>query len=150
LKRKAEARNARVVSFRTAPGAAVRPTPLDAGPAGTSVTLDVLGKLPRITLGPPRLHPARNAPAVAAVIALLDLPLGRGLAPLAAVSAPAGRGQRTELAVAGGRFLLIDESYNANPASVAAALAAMATVPRDRFARRIAVLGDMLELGPAA
>ena len=61
--------------------------------------------------------------------------------------APAGRGARSVLEVEGGRILLIDESYNANPASVRAALAAMATVPRADFPRRIAVLGDMLELG---
>jgi UDP-N-acetylmuramoyl-tripeptide--D-alanyl-D-alanine ligase len=54
------------------------------------------------------------------------------------------------LPVAGGTVLLIDESYNANPASMRAALAAMATVPRARYRRRIAVLGDMLELGREA
>jgi UDP-N-acetylmuramoyl-tripeptide--D-alanyl-D-alanine ligase len=58
-----------------------------------------------------------------------------------------GRGARQEIALGGGQVLLIDESYNANPASMRSALAAMATVPRTRFARRIAVLGDMLELG---
>lgn len=150
LQRKAEARGARIVSFGTGPGAAVRATAVDAGPAGTAMTVDVLGTAARLSLGAPGLHLAMNALAVAAVISLLGLPLDEGLAPLAAVSAPPGRGQRTELGLAGGRFLLIDESYNANPASVAAALAAMATVPRERFARRIAVLGDMLELGPAA
>ena len=150
LERKATARGARVIPFGTGPGAAVRASAIDAGPAGTSMTVDVLGRVVRVTLGAPGLHLAMNALAIAAVIALLGLNVDDGLAPLAAVSAPPGRGQRTELALAGGRFLLIDESYNANPASVAAALAAMATVPRDRFARRIAVLGDMLELGPAA
>ena len=50
----------------------------------------------------------------------------------------------------GGDALLIDESYNANPASMRAALATLATVPRSRYARRIVVLGDMLELGPEA
>jgi UDP-N-acetylmuramoyl-tripeptide--D-alanyl-D-alanine ligase len=54
------------------------------------------------------------------------------------------------VALKGGPILLIDESYNANPASMRSALAAMATVPRDRFPRRIAVLGDMLELGDDA
>ena len=49
-----------------------------------------------------------------------------------------------------GPILLIDESYNANPASVRAALAAMATTPREDFPRRVAVLGDMLELGEAS
>ncbi len=47
----------------------------------------------------------------------------------------------------GGEALLIDESYNANPASMRAALAVLGSVPRDRFSRRIAILGDMLELG---
>ena len=42
---------------------------------------------------------------------------------------------------------LIDESYNANPASMRAALAALGDVPRADLPRRIAVLGDMLELG---
>jgi UDP-N-acetylmuramoyl-tripeptide--D-alanyl-D-alanine ligase len=46
--------------------------------------------------------------------------------------------------------LLIDESYNANPASVRAALASMAATPRAAYPRRVAVLGDMLELGAAA
>jgi UDP-N-acetylmuramoyl-tripeptide--D-alanyl-D-alanine ligase len=45
---------------------------------------------------------------------------------------------------------LIDESYNANPASVRAALAAMATTSREAYPRRLAVLGDMLELGATA
>ena len=61
-----------------------------------------------------------------------------------------GRGARTLLDAPDGQILLIDESYNANPASVRAALAAMATTPREAFARRIAVLGDMLELGEAS
>jgi UDP-N-acetylmuramoyl-tripeptide--D-alanyl-D-alanine ligase len=45
---------------------------------------------------------------------------------------------------------LIDESYNANPASMRAALATLGAVPRQRYSRRIAVLGDMLELGSEA
>ena len=73
------------------------------------------------------------------------LPAGAGR-----VSAPAGRGARTLLDAPDGHILLIDESYNANPASMRAALAAMATTPRADFPRRIAVLGDMLELGEAA
>ena len=66
---------------------------------------------------------------------------------LAAMRAAKGRGERREIAVPGGSILLIDESYNANPASMRSALAAMAAVPRTRYSRRIAVLGDMLELG---
>ena len=48
----------------------------------------------------------------------------------------------------GGRIAIIDESYNANPASMRAALATLGLTPRGEFSRRVAVLGDMLELGP--
>jgi UDP-N-acetylmuramoyl-tripeptide--D-alanyl-D-alanine ligase len=50
--------------------------------------------------------------------------------------------------VPGGTVLLIDESYNANPTSMRAALALLGQVPMRGLGRRIAVLGDMLELGP--
>jgi UDP-N-acetylmuramoyl-tripeptide--D-alanyl-D-alanine ligase len=49
-----------------------------------------------------------------------------------------------------GNALLIDESYNANPVSMRAAIAVLGNVARDRFPRRIVVIGDMLELGPQA
>ncbi len=48
----------------------------------------------------------------------------------------------------GGSLAIIDESYNANPASMRAALATLGLTPRSAFSRRVAVLGDMLELGP--
>lgn len=54
------------------------------------------------------------------------------------------------LEVGGGKALLIDESYNANPASMRAALEALATVSRIDHPRRVVVLGDMLELGEQA
>jgi UDP-N-acetylmuramoyl-tripeptide--D-alanyl-D-alanine ligase len=56
---------------------------------------------------------------------------------------------RTPIDVPGGTALLIDESYNANPTSMRAALALLADTPLGPRGRRIAVLGDMLELGPA-
>ncbi len=61
----------------------------------------------------------------------------------------AGRGARVSLRVPGGSALLIDESYNANPASMAAAIALLGQAPIGQRGRRIAVLGDMLELGSA-
>jgi UDP-N-acetylmuramoyl-tripeptide--D-alanyl-D-alanine ligase len=51
--------------------------------------------------------------------------------------------------VPGGSVLLIDESYNANPASMRAAIALLGQAPVGKLGRRLAVLGDMLELGPA-
>jgi UDP-N-acetylmuramoyl-tripeptide--D-alanyl-D-alanine ligase len=58
-----------------------------------------------------------------------------------------GRGARMTLDLRGGTALLIDESYNANPASMRAALALLGQAPVGPRGRRIAVIGDMLELG---
>jgi UDP-N-acetylmuramyl pentapeptide synthase len=69
---------------------------------------------------------------------------------LAEFRAPKGRGQQVPLTHPGGRFTLIDESYNANPASMRAALALLGQASPQGRGRRIAVLGDMLELGDAA
>jgi len=62
--------------------------------------------------------------------------------------APAGRGRQHRLALPSGPITLIDESYNANPASMRAALALLGASAVGGRGRRIAVLGDMLELGP--
>jgi UDP-N-acetylmuramoyl-tripeptide--D-alanyl-D-alanine ligase len=67
---------------------------------------------------------------------------------LADLVPPTGRGRRLTLDVGGGKALLIDESYNANPASMRAALEVLGQAPIGRRGRRMAVLGDMLELGP--
>ena len=66
---------------------------------------------------------------------------------LGAVKPLPGRGQRHEIAIGDGAATLIDESYNANPASMHAAIALLAAAVPKLGGRRIAVLGDMLELG---
>jgi UDP-N-acetylmuramoyl-tripeptide--D-alanyl-D-alanine ligase len=76
--------------------------------------------------------------------------IGRAAEALSSFGPPAGRGSRQDVPVEGGLIVLIDESYNANPASMRAALETMALYPRDKHPRRIAVLGDMLELGDRA
>jgi UDP-N-acetylmuramoyl-tripeptide--D-alanyl-D-alanine ligase len=91
--------------------------------------------------------------ALNSLAALLSIKAGGGNIQRAAeklgiLTNESGRGQRAVLRFADGEALLVDESYNANPASVAAALETLALYPRER--RRIAVLGDMFELGPAS
>lgn len=149
LERKAQDAGGRVISFGRTPAAHVRATAMEPGPDGTRVTAVLSEGTVRYAVGAPGLHLAGNSLAVAAVLDVLGV-APESLAVLADVAAPQGRGARTTFTVPGGSVLLIDESYNANPASMRAALAALATVPRELFARRIAVMGDMLELGPAA
>ena len=90
-----------------------------------------------------------NSLAVLAVTSLLGADLALGALALAQQTPAPGRGVRMSIQVQGGTALLIDESYNANPTSMRAALALLGDAPVGRRGRRIAVLGDMLELGPA-
>ena len=92
---------------------------------------------------------ALNSLAVLAGATLLGADLARAALSLSQLEAPAGRGVRLVLEVGNGEATLIDESYNANPASMSAALNVLGQAPVGPHGRRIAVLGDMLELGPA-
>ena len=104
-------------------------------------------------------HFAVNALGVLALATSLGADRARALIALSEWSPPAGRGTRERLALSGGQegetLDLIDDAFNANPSSMAAALAVLAaTTPangqgRVGRGRRIAFLGDMLELGPA-
>jgi UDP-N-acetylmuramoyl-tripeptide--D-alanyl-D-alanine ligase len=114
------------------------------------VTADICGTRLSYRLGPPGRHWALNSLAVLAA----TIATGGGLEPAAAALAtlepPPGRGRRDELPWGGGRISLIDESYNASPAAMRAALAVLGGLEPARGGRRIAVLGDMLELGSHA
>ena len=90
------------------------------------------------------LHHAANACCALAVVQALGLDARRAAPALAAYAPGAGRGAPREIAVPGGTALLIDESYNAAPPAMRAALRTLALRPGGR---RIAVLGDMRELG---
>jgi UDP-N-acetylmuramoyl-tripeptide--D-alanyl-D-alanine ligase len=99
-------------------------------------------------IGMPGRHMAMNSLAVLAGAALLGADLARAALSLSQLEAPAGRGVRRVLEVGHGEATLIDESYNANPASMSAALNVLGQAHVGPHGRRIAVLGDMLELGP--
>jgi UDP-N-acetylmuramoyl-tripeptide--D-alanyl-D-alanine ligase len=90
-------------------------------------------------------HNRMNAALVAALLRWLEVPEEQIAAAWAGVQAPPGRLRRIEL---GQGVTVIDDSYNANPDSVRAALAVLAEPPgRPAGGRRVAVLGTMLELG---
>ncbi len=92
-------------------------------------------------------HMASNALCALAVANTLGADLGKCAEALAAFQPGQGRGVRHRLRHGKRGFELIDESYNANPASMEAAIAVLAATPVSERGRRIAVLGDMLELG---
>ncbi len=95
-------------------------------------------------------HFAMNALGVLAAVEALGADGTLAVRDLARWQPPAGRGRRRKVVldpVGGQYFTLIDDAYNANPASVAAALEVLAAASPGRAGRRIAILGDMLELG---
>jgi len=106
---------------------------------GMRVRCDVLGKMVDCYVGAPGAHIAQNVVGALAAVALLEGDVLNAAASLKNFTALKGRGARFEAA----GIQVIDESYNANPASMAAALALLGAGP----GRKIAVLGDMLEMG---
>jgi len=106
---------------------------------GMRVKADILGRAVDCHVGAPGAHIAQNVVGALAAVALLDGDVLNAAAALKNFAPLKGRGARFE---AGG-IQVIDESYNANPASMAAALALLGAAT----GRKIAVLGDMLEMG---
>jgi UDP-N-acetylmuramoyl-tripeptide--D-alanyl-D-alanine ligase len=138
----------RIVSFGADNAADARLLDLSLHATCSAVHADILGQQVTYKLGMPGRHMAMNSLAVLAASALVGADLARAALSLSQIEAVAGRGVRRALQVASGEVLLIDESYNANPASMAAALNVLGQAPVGSHGRRIAVLGDMLELGP--
>ncbi|MGA2126537.1 MAG: UDP-N-acetylmuramoylalanyl-D-glutamyl-2,6-diaminopimelate--D-alanyl-D-alanine ligase [Xanthobacteraceae bacterium] len=140
----------RIIGFGEDPDADARLIEAKLEVDGSTVRARILGADITYRLGTPGRHVVLNSLAVLAVAALLGCDLAVAARALGELRPPAGRGQRIVLDVAGGTAVVIDESYNANPASMRAALALLGQAPVGRHGRRIAVLGDMLELGAEA
>ena len=116
----------------------------------SAVHANILGLDVTYKLGMPGRHMAMNSLAVLAAASLAGADLALAALSLSQIEPAAGRGARRALEVASGEATLIDESYNANPASMAAALNVLGAAAIGPQGRRIAVLGDMLELGPTS
>lgn len=125
----------RAVTFGDSEGADVRLRSSDAGGAHLQTPIGDT----KVAVPGGGEHRAMSVAALAAVLVALDLPLSH-LQRLAALEVPRGRGNRIDV----GNVTLLDESYNANPSSMAATLDAFRA---ETGGRRIAILGDMLELG---
>ncbi|MDH4439765.1 MAG: UDP-N-acetylmuramoylalanyl-D-glutamyl-2,6-diaminopimelate--D-alanyl-D-alanine ligase [Rhizobium sp.] len=113
----------------------------------STVWVSFHGETREVTIGAPGRHLAENAMAVLAAVSLVGADIDAAIDALANLTAVKGRGARHKLSIAGGSLTLIDESYNANPASMRAAISVLASSQPQYDGRRIAVLGDMLEMG---
>lgn len=137
----------RIVTFGLGEGADVRAVEHVAiGTGGTFVIAKLGDRELSFTLAPPGVHWVANAMAVLAAVEAAGGDLAQAGLALADLPGLPGRGARTEIAIGEGSALLIDESYNANPASMRATLKVLAEEP----GRKLAVLGEMRELGEAS
>ena len=141
----------RVLGFGAHPGADARLVSYAPDAAGGTVVAAIRGRELTYRLAMPGRHWAINSLAVLATVDALDTDIDRAAAALAGLTQPQGRGNRQAVTLPdGGTFTLIDDSYNASPASMRAAFAVLATVKPGPGGRRLVVLGEMLELGSAS
>ncbi|MBP2444917.1 UDP-N-acetylmuramoylalanyl-D-glutamyl-2,6-diaminopimelate--D-alanyl-D-alanine ligase [Rhizobium leguminosarum] len=116
----------------------------------STLWLTIGGETLEVAIGAPGRHIAENALAALGVVRLVGADMEKAIEALATLKPEKGRGKRHRLSIGSGSFILIDESYNANPASMRAAIALLAASEPTGRGRRIAVLGDMLEMGEYA
>ena len=147
LARAAKDAGAKVVRFGLNDGADVHAEKVALHPDCSCVTARIGSETLTFKIGMAGRHWVNNALAVLAGVqaAGADLALA-GLA-LAELNDLPGRGRRLRVAAGAGQAIVIDEAYNANPASMAASLAVLKAVAPARHGRRLALLGSMKELG---
>jgi UDP-N-acetylmuramoyl-tripeptide--D-alanyl-D-alanine ligase len=150
LTKAAASRDARILSFGRGVDCDARLIEVGATEGGSRVRTRILGRELAFELGAPGVHMAENALGALLAADALGADLETCAAALAFFSPQKGRGERFSVPTPDGAATIIDESYNANPASMRAALALLAATKPGPKGRRIAVIGDMLELGPKA
>jgi UDP-N-acetylmuramoyl-tripeptide--D-alanyl-D-alanine ligase len=138
-----------VISFGADPEATVRLVDSVLDPDGSTVEARCSGVPVRFRLSVSGRHWVMNALAVLGVTMAAGCDVRSAAEALAGLDAMPGRGRRHRLAWQGGVLTLIDESYNASPAAMEAAIAVLAATSPTAGGRRVALLGDMLELGDA-
>jgi len=141
---------AHIASFGADPSADFRLVDLQAEATTSLVTVAARGRTLRYRIAAAGRHWALNSLAVLATVEALGADIEKASQAFASIVAPKGRGQRHRLTLAGGTYELIDDSYNASPASMRASFEVLKAAVPGSGGRRIAVLGDMLELGSQA
>jgi UDP-N-acetylmuramoyl-tripeptide--D-alanyl-D-alanine ligase len=148
LKAAAEAAGAAVRTFGTREGCDARLIDFQVPGGHAVVQARLHGKALDFPILQTGQHWGLNSMAVLLMLEALDVGLDDGLAALGSFEPLAGRGAEKQVRVERGAFTLIDESYNANPISMASAIATLGA--RKGARRRLVALTDMLELGPDA
>jgi UDP-N-acetylmuramoyl-tripeptide--D-alanyl-D-alanine ligase len=148
LKAEAAAVGARVLSFGNGAGCDAQLTGFRVEGARAVVSARLHGRDRQFPILQTGVHWGPNSLAVLLMLEALDVSLDDGLAAVGAFEPLEGRGAERQVRLAGGAFTLVDESYNANPISMAAAIASLGA--RQVAGRRIVALTDMLELGQDA
>lgn len=141
-----------ILGFGKSAKAAVRLVTYQPDPTGLKgmVTAHVGGQDVTYVLPQPGEHAAMNSLTALALGEALGLDRGQLVAQLETFSAIQGRGKQYRIPLSGGEILLIDDAYNANLASMHAGLSVLASIPVHSTGRRLAILGEMLELGNQA
>lgn len=134
-------------TFGSDPSAEFRLIEYVAGAQGNVLWASIGGQTLEIPMGAPGRHIAENAVAVLGAAHLVGADIEKVMHALSTMQPEKGRGRRYRLSIDGGHFTLIDDSYNANPASMRAAIALLRDTIPGTGGRRIAILGDMLEMG---
>ena len=145
LRAEARAVGAEIATFGSGEGCDGRLLDVAADAGGTRVRAELRGRTLNFVVPQAGLHWGLNSLAVLLMLEALGVRADTGVAALESFAPLEGRGTERAVAVSGGAFTLIDESYNANPLSMQAALASLGA--RGAAGRRIAALTDMLELG---
>ena len=143
-------RAGRLLSFGENPFADIRLASLKMDADGSDIVAEINGLPLLYRLGSPGKHLALNSLGILAVCLALGADLEAASRALADVKPPQGRGARLSWGEGDHRITLIDESYNANPTSMRAAFALLSSTEIGSKGRRIALVGDMLELGKDA
>lgn len=140
----------RLCSFGEHPDATLRLLKAEPGPHGSDVTIELDGRKLSYVVGAPGRHWAMNSLAVLGAVHMIGADVDRAAAALARIRPMKGRGEQRAITLKNGSFILIDESYNASPASMRAAFDVLGATDPSADGRRIAVLGDMLEIGESS
>jgi UDP-N-acetylmuramoyl-tripeptide--D-alanyl-D-alanine ligase len=152
LVEKAKSKGLRIVSFGEHENADVKLTGFLVAANGCRVDVNMMGEPLSFTMQSTGKHLAFNALSVLAAVKIAGGDISKAAKAIGRIEPLAGRGKRELLDIgdAENPVVLIDESYNASPVAMKAAFRVLAMVDPGRGGRRIAVLGDMYELGADA